>query len=105
MKEYYKNTIIFGLIGTFTIPWIFSVCHVDMRWMWSLGVLYPIVFACAGYLIKNYSFSISIEISIYVVGLLSFVGIIVGTYFVSLNQGMCFDSNARPPFYVDLFVW
>lgn len=98
----YFGVVLFGLIGTFTVSWILSLTNLGLNWPVALGMFYPIIYACLGYLIRKYDFTNWFKSIIYVIGFLSLIGMIVGVYFDSLNVG---GASKRYISYSGLFVF
>lgn len=81
-------TIFIGFVITFLLPFIVSLTQNKLDWQWNFTMLiYPLVYACIGYLIKNYDLHFGLEIIVYVLGIAGFLTQLLGTQFLSIRDG------------------
>lgn len=111
IKEDYKDKIIFvtlciGFVIAFLIPFVIKLANSNIIWPWAFtDLVYPLVYACAGYLIKKYNVNFWIELVLIVLCVGGFLTQTIGTHFLSTQQGTIVDlfkgySNVPCFFYV-----
>lgn len=80
--------IIVGFISAFLLPFIVKLANNAIAWPWALEILvYPLTYACIGYLLRKYTLKMWLEIIFYVLAVGGLITQCVGTQFLSLHDG------------------